>query len=179
VTGSHDYPGGYRDSYTVTGPVTLSDIASFRPTPGTDHMQPNGWMITGLDTNFYALAATHVVNGTLLGEAASVRFTPKAYHWTYGDGSAATSARPGSTWEAQGIADFDPTPTSHVYTARGTYTITLVIDFGAEYRYDGGDWTEIAGTLAIPANPLVATAGDAKTVLVAKDCNANPKGPGC
>src|SRR5690606_27128543 len=32
-------------------PITLADIAAFRPDPGVDHMEPNGWMIVGLDTN--------------------------------------------------------------------------------------------------------------------------------
>jgi hypothetical protein len=170
-----------RDGYgvTATAPVTLSDIASFRPVPGTDHMQPNGWTIIGLSTNFYAVAAVQVQDGTLLGRAASVRFTPRSYHWAYGDGLAATRSVPGGTWRAQGIREFDPTPTSHVFTKRGSYTISLSIDFGAEYRYDGGVWTPIAGVIPLPANPLNITVGDAKTVLVAHDCGSNPRGPGC
>jgi hypothetical protein len=172
-------PSAPRDGYTVTAPITLADIAQFHPTPGTDHMEPNGWMVVGLDTNFYAVAVAQVREGQLLGRSASVRFTPRNYRWTYGDGTSATRATRGSTWAAQGMAEFDPTPTSHVYRAKGTYTIDLTIGFGAEYRYDGGSWIPIAGTLAVPANRLVATAGDAKTVLVAKDCSANPFGPGC
>jgi hypothetical protein len=172
-------PSAPRDSYTVTALVTLADIAQFHPTPGTDHMEPNGWMVVGLDTNFYAVASTQVQEGQLLGRSASVRFTPRTYRWAYGDGSSATRAAKGSTWAAQGIAEFDPTPTSHVYRAKGTYTIDLTVGFRAEYRYDSGGWIPIAGTLAVPANRLVATAGDAKTVLVAKDCSANPFGPGC
>ncbi|MCU1415318.1 MAG: uncharacterized protein JWN80_2658 [Microbacteriaceae bacterium] len=177
--GSHDLPPGYRDGYGVTGPLTLSDLASFTPTAGTDHMQPNGWAVIGVSTNFYAEVSTQVQDGTLLGEPASVRFTPKAFHWNYGDGTVVTRSTKGGTWAAQGITDFDPTATSHVYRAKGDYTITLTIDFGAEYRYAGGDWIAVAGTLAVPANPLSTTAGDAKTVLVSKDCLANPSGPGC
>ncbi|MES2171527.1 MAG: hypothetical protein V4479_12530 [Actinomycetota bacterium] len=176
-TGSHDYP--IRDGYTVTGPLTLADLASFTPTPGTDHMQPNGWAVVGVSTNFYAEVSTQVQDGVLLGQAASVRSTPKAFHWNYGDGTTATRPTKGATWAAQGITEFDPTPTSHIYRAKGDYTITLTIDFGAEYRYAGGDWVAVAGTLAIPANPLTTTVGTAKTVLVSKDCVTNPAGPGC
>ncbi len=178
-TGSHDYPPPIRDGYTVTGPLTLSDLASFTPTPGTDHMQPNGWSVVGVSTNFYAVVSTQVQDGELLGKPASVRFTPKAFRWDYGDGISATRSTKGATWLAQGITEFDPTPTSHIYRAKGSYTITLTIDFGAEYRYAGGDWVAVAGTLPVPANPLTTTAGDAKTVLVSKDCLANPSGPGC
>lgn len=168
-----------RDDYIVSAPVTLSDLVNFRPAPGVDHMEPDGWMIVGLDTNFYATGGTQVQNGLLLGEQASVRFTPVRYHWTYGDGSGASRSTPGGTWRSQSINEFDPTPTSHVYTASGTYYIDLTIDFAAEYRWAGGSWTGIAGTIPVPANRLVATAGGAKTVLVEQECTLNPTGPGC
>ncbi len=163
----------------VVKPITLVDIASFRPDPGIDNMEPNGWMIVGLDTNFYANVGTHVKDGTLLGLPASVRFTPVAWHWAYGDGNSATLATRGNTWAAQGIREFDSTPTSHVYRQPGTYYIDLTIDFSAEYTVAGIPWTRIAGTLPVPANRLVATAGGAKTVLVERECTAHPRGPGC
>jgi hypothetical protein len=172
-------PGSERGAPTVTGPVTLRDLVSFRPAPGVDHMEPDGWMIVGLDTNFYARAGVQVQDGLLLGEPASVRFTPVRYHWTYGDGTAASRSTPGTTWRAQGVREFDATPTSHIYRASGTYYIDLTIDFAVEYRWAGGAWTTIAGTIPVPANRLVATAGGAKTVLVEHECTLNPTGPGC
>ena len=164
---------------TVTSPLTLADIAAFRPIPPVDHMQPSGWTIAGLDTNFYATGGTHVRDGQLLGQPASVRFTPVSWHWAYGDGTYATRGQPGSTWAAQSIPEFDPTPTSHVYATYGTYVIDLDVDYTAEYRYAGGPWIPIAGTLTIPANRLQITVGSAKTVLMNRDCVANPGGPGC
>jgi hypothetical protein len=136
-------------------------------------------MIVGLATNFYSIVGVEIENGQLLGQPASVRFTPISWHWTYGDGKSATRSTAGRTWAAQHIAEFDPTPTSHVYTAEGTYYIDLTITFRAEYRYAGGPWLPVIGTIALPANRLKATAGDAKTVLVGRDCTQNPSGPGC
>ena len=162
-----------------TGAVTISDIAHFKPRPGTDHMQPNGWMVVGLETNFYATVPSELEQGELLGQPARVRFFPVAWHWTYGDGAQATVRSPGGTWSAQGLRDFDPTPTSHPYRAKGTYEIDLDIRFGAEYQYAGSGWTPVAGTIDVPANRLRAVAGDAKTVLVNHDCLVNPNGPGC
>ena len=101
-----------RDGWDVVAPVTLVDIASFRPASATHHMQPNGWTIAGLPTNFYARTGTQIVPGTLLGRPAEVRFTPVQYYWDYGDGSSATRSRPGGTWAALGVAEFDVTPTS-------------------------------------------------------------------
>lgn len=163
---------------TITSPVTLRDIASFRPTASVSHSQPNGWTIAGLDTNFYATGAQHVVDGVLLGQPASVRFTPVAWNWTYGDGHTATRDVPGAPWPSR-ADEFNPTPTSHIYRERATFTITLAVDYAAEYRYAGGPWVPIAGTLRVPANDLTLTVGSAKTVLVNENCNQNPRGPGC
>jgi hypothetical protein len=174
-----DNGGWSRDPFLITAPLTLADIAHFRPNPGVDHMEPNGWMVVGLDTNFFSTGGVQVHDGELLGRPASVHFTPVAWHWTYGDGHSVSRGAPGSAWAAQGIREFDPTTTSHVYRRAGTYYIDLTIDFRAEYRYADGPWIPIAGVLPVPANRLVATAGSAKTVLVERECTVNPDGPGC
>ena len=163
----------------ATPAVTITDLKNFPASPGTDHMEPPGWMIVGLDTNFYSQVGVQVVEGILLGQPASVRFTPVSWRWAYGDGTSAVRATPGATWAAQGIPEFDPTATSHVYTSAGTYFIDLSITFLADYRFAGGNWTRVTGTLTLPANRLEATAGGAKTVLVNRDCAQNPSGPGC
>ncbi|WP_231601154.1 PKD domain-containing protein [Salinibacterium sp. SWN167] len=167
------------DADGETGPITISDIASFRPQAPAAGMQPNQWMIVGLDTNFYATTSAHVVDGTLFGGTAQVRFTPIAYNWDYGDGSTATTSNPGKTWDKYRITEFDPTPASHVYEEPGNYTITLAVTYAAEYRVAGSSWQNVVGTLTIIAPPLTATAGHATTVLVDQDCIANPTGIGC
>ncbi|MCC6269840.1 MAG: hypothetical protein IT190_01035 [Microbacteriaceae bacterium] len=174
-------PAVVRDNYTVTMPVTLSDVARFRPNPGIDLMEPNGWMIVGLSTNFYAHATQHIKAGTLLGGPASVRFTPVRYAWTYGDGATRTTSTPGATWAAQRINEFDATPTSHIYRAPGRYVIDLTIGYAPEYRLESStEWIPVSGLVWVPANRLVAVAsGGAKTVLVEDECTINPSGPGC
>ena len=142
-------------------------------------MEPNGWVVPGLDANFYSVVGQQLVNGTLLGQPATVRFTPVAWHWNYGDGSAAVRATKGATWASQGLHDFDRTPTSHVYAAEGEYVIRLTIDFRAEYRFASTGFIPIAGIINLPANDLHVTVTGAKTVLVDRDCVANPAGPGC
>ncbi|MDJ0334529.1 hypothetical protein QMG83_04765 [Salinibacterium sp. G-O1] len=177
--------GVFRDPFTITmvppatQPITLADIASFRPTTGISGMEPNGWMIVGLDTNFYSTATTQVVDGALLGQPASVRFTPVGWRWSYGDGAAATLRTPGAPWAALGVAEFSATSGSHVYRAPGTYVIDLTVIYEAEYRFGAGGWTQISGTLGLPSNRLTATAGSASTVLVERECTVNPHGPGC
>jgi hypothetical protein len=159
--------------------VQLSDLVSFRPTTPVAAMEPRGWMVVGLDTNFIARSAVEVQSGLLLGYQADVRFRPARYAWSYGDGTSAVTSTAGATWHELGLPEFSKTGTSHVYRAGGTYTIELRVGFTAEYRFGGSPWRVISGTLFVPANRLTALAGEATTVLVARDCTGNPSGPGC
>lgn len=167
-----------RDEYDVIL-ITLDDIARFRPTPGIQRMEPDGWVVVDLPANIYSIVDRQVVPGELLGQPADVRFTPVAWHWDYGDGTTRTLGTKGGTWAGLGLREFDATPTSHVYRAAGSYTIRLRIGYRAEYRIAGGPFVPIAGTLTLPANELHITAGGAKTVLVDRDCTVAPRGPGC
>jgi hypothetical protein len=168
----------------ATPALTLRDLASFRPAPGRQQMEPNGWVVPGLDANFYAIVNEQLVPGTLLGQPATVRFTPVGYHWNYGDGGVAVRSTKGGTWAQLGFADFAQTPTSHVYASEGEYVIRLTIDFRAEYKFGGGGsgggaFLPVAGRINLLANDLRVTVSGAKTVLVDHDCIANPSGPGC
>ncbi|MBX9718356.1 MAG: hypothetical protein K2X36_05880 [Microbacteriaceae bacterium] len=167
------------DPVAATPSVTLTDIAFFRPQAAVQYMQPDGWMVVGLPTNFVAVIERHIVAGTLLGAPAEVRFTPVAFRWRYGDGDAARLTTTGLSWQALGLGEFDATPTSHVYRASGTYVIELDVEYTAEYRFAGGAWRALEGVIVLPANDLVATAGGAVTVLVDRDCASAPAGPGC
>ena len=142
-------------------------------------MEPDGWMVVGLDTNFYATVESGIQTGLLLDLPASVRFTAERYRWSYGDGGSATRSTRGSSWAASGVGEFDHTATSHVYRMAGTYSIDLTIDYSAEYQYAGGPWVSILGTIPVATNRLAAAAGAANTVLVGHDCAQHPSGPGC
>lgn len=159
--------------------LTMSDIVNFKPIIPSQGMEPDGWMATGLPTNFFAEASVHTRSGPLLGFPAEVRFTPVRYRWDYGDGSTGSSATGGATWAEQNLPEFSITATSHTYRSSGTYVIALTVDYAAEYRFAAQPWRSIGGTLAVPANPISARAGTAKTVLVDRECTRNPSGPGC
>lgn len=162
---------------TVTAPVTLADIAAFRPSTASHGMQPDGWAVIGLPTNFYSSGSAVIDTGTLLGQPAEVRFTPVGWSWNYGDGSSSTTATPGRRWTAS--TEFSPSATTHVFEQRGTYTITLTVQYRAEWRVAGGPWVAVSGILSLPAPPQQVLVTGARTVLVDEDCVANPAGPGC
>lgn len=155
--------------------VTMSDIAAFRPTAASHGMEPNGWAVIGLPANFFSSGSPVIRSGTLLGGPAEVRFTPVSWSWDYGDGSRRTTATPGRAWRTE----FDETATTHVFEQRGTYVVTLVVQYRAEWRVAGGPWVPVSGILSLPAPPQRVLVIGARTVLVDKDCNENPVGPGC
>ncbi len=159
------------------GSPTITDIADFPVSVATVHNQPEGWGVVGKPTNFYTEGGAHEVTGTLLGQPATVRFTPVAWHWDYGDGVTNTTDTGGRRWTKE--KQFRPTPTSHEYEEKADYTITTFIDYVAEYRFAGGPWIRVDGGLRVRANDLDIITWRVKTVLVAHDCIEDPKGIGC
>jgi hypothetical protein len=159
--------------------VRVRDLVSIPAAPPVQGMEPDGWLVVGTPTNFFASASTHTSSGSLLGAPAEVRFTPVGYTWDYGDGSTGTSSGGGASWAALGLAEFSETSTSHVFESSGTLTIGLSVSYAAEYRFAGGEWRTVEGLLEVPGEPMTAIADRAGTVLVAEACAANPTGPGC
>lgn len=160
-------------------PITLADLANFVPQAASLSSQPRGWTVVNLNTNFIAGASTHVVAGSLFGRATEVRFTPHAYDWNYGDGGTQTTGVPGARWDSLGLREFAPTATSHVYAAVGTYSTTVSVRYGAEYRVGGGSWIPVAGEVSSAATAAVTIAQSADTVLVARECTAGRTAAGC
>lgn len=159
--------------------VSLSDLANFKPSAPVASMEPDGWTIVGLDTNFVAGAEAHVLSGELLGLPAQVRFTPDSYRWTFGDGISKTTKSSGATWDELAVDEFSATATSHVFRSSGEYTVGLEVSYSAEYRFAGLNWRAIAGTVPAAGNRLTVMVVEAKTVLVARDCIVDPAGLGC
>ena len=159
--------------------IRVSDLQNFPAPIAPTGMEPNGWAIVGLAANFWTGASTHISDGLLLGQPAQVLFTPIGFHWSFGDGSTASSATGGASWEALGLAEFTTTDTSHKYTAKGTYSVVLTIDYHADYSFGDQGWRPVDGIVTVPSAPFTVMAANESTVLVAEDCLANPRGPGC
>jgi len=181
-----------RDLYTVTGPleeldaalegrgpVTVADLVNFRPTVATHLSEPNGWSIVGLNTNFFTGTKVQVQDDVLLGIPASVRFTPVAFSWSYGDGDSVTSVTGGASWAELGLDEFDATGTSHPYPRPGVYQVDLSTAFAAEYRFGDSEWIAIEGTVSAESERLRIRASEASLVLVERDCTRRPSAPGC
>ena len=161
-------------------PVTIRDVASFAPAAPTVTTEPAAWGVRGLHTNVIAGASGHTRTGTLLGQVAEVNFIPVGFTFDYGDGDTTTTRTGGSTWAALGLAEFSKTPTSHRYTTVGTKTITVEVEYAAEYRIGDSGWLPVVGTLSIPTEePHTVQIVRNSTVGVDKPCRPGKPAIGC
>ena len=167
-------------NYTVvTIPdVTLADLVSFVPARPSLTGEPAGIGVVGMPTNLVAAASAQQIPGRIFDYDVVVRFTPAAYRFDHGDGTSATSTSGGASWTALGQAEFTPTPTSHVYTARGTYSVGVTVLYSAAVNFGGG-WRPVAGYVEATTAGYGVRVVEVHTALVDKTCIENPSGPGC
>ena len=168
---------GFRATLVNITP-TLTDVASFAPASVPVVDEPDGIGIVGMPMNFVAATDTHQSTGALFGLPVTVRFTPDSVLFTYGDGDTRTAPTGGHTWVQLGLAQFSPTPTSHTYTERGTYTASAVARYTAEVDFGEG-WITVPGLLEIPTTATTVSIVEVRTALVDRTCLEDPHGPGC
>lgn len=161
----------------VADPITLSDLAAFRPLVGELVVQPDGWGVVGTPTNFYATAETHTMSGELFDVPIEVRWTPTSYVFDYGDGTSETSTASGTPWRGP-EESWTETTTSHTYASRDDVTASLTVVFTAEVDAGGG-WFPVPGTLPVAAPSVAVKIFEVGTVLTNGDCMANPMAAGC
>lgn len=158
-------------------PITMSDLAAFRPLVGELVVEPDGWGVVGTPTNFYATAETHTMSGELFDVPIEVRWTPTSYVFDYGDGTSETSTASGTAWHGPEEA-WTETATSHTYASRDDVTASLTVAFTAEVDAGGG-WFPVPGTLSVAAPSVAVKIFEVGTVLTNGDCMANPMAAGC
>ncbi len=161
-------------------PVTIRDVASFAPAAPTVTTEPAAWGVRGLHSNVIAGASGHTRTGTLLGQVAEVNFIPVGFTFDYGDDDTTTTRTGGSSWATLGLAEFSKTATSHRYTTVGTKTITVEVEYAAEYRIGDSGWLPVVGTLSIPTEePHTVQIVRNSTVGVDKPCRPGKPAIGC
>lgn len=161
----------------VPDPITMSDLAAFRPLVGELIVEPDGWGVVGTPTNFYATAETHTMSGELFDVPIEVRWTPTSYVFHYGDGTLETSDASGTPWRGT-EESWTETSTSHTYASREDVTASLTVVFTAEVDAGGG-WFPVPGTLPVAAPSVPVKLFEVGTVLTDGDCMANPMAAGC
>jgi len=158
--------------------ISITDLARFAPGGTAITGEPDNVGVAGLPTNFVATASEQTVQADLFGFPVSVRFTPAAYDFTFGDGSSQTSTTGGTSWADLGQAQFTPTGTSHTYRERGSYPARVDVRYTAEVDFGVG-WFPISGQVTSTGAPQEIRIFEAHTALVAHTCAQAPSSPGC
>jgi len=158
--------------------ATIQDVAVYAPDPPNLTGEPGGMGVVGMPTNFVVDAAPHTVDGEIFDIPVTVRFTPVSYLFHYGDSTTRETTTPGTDWADLGAPQFTATPTSHSYTAVGTYDAHVDIRYAAEGDAGFG-WFPIAGILDVSTDAVPIRIVDVETALVEQTCAEDPDGPGC
>lgn len=158
--------------------VTLADLASFRPATPEFAGEPAGFGVVRMPTNFVAAASAQDIPGVLLGYPVTVRFTPVAYVFSYGDGQSLRTATGGVAWAASGSPQFTPTDTSHAYQERGVYLSSVATEYSAAVDFGAG-WRAVDGVVTARTGDYPVQVVEARTALVERTCAEDPRGPGC
>ncbi len=66
-----------------------------------------------------------------------------------------------------------------MYPSVGDRQVSLTIAYSPSYRFDGGGWQQIPGTLPVQVGPLTIRVLQGSTVLVGGACGERDAGPGC
>ena len=169
------------ENYVVAGPpdVTLADLASFRPAQPMLGGEPAGFGVIGMPTNLLASASEQRIPGTVLGWDVTVRFVPVAYVFDNGDGTTTRASTGGASWTALGQGQFTPTATSHAYRARGTYPVSVTVEYEASVDFGSGTWRTVPGVVRAEATGYGVRVVEVRTALVDRTCVEDPTGPGC
>lgn len=154
--------------------ITEEEFQNYDIPPSVIHMSPDGWGVTRNKTVFYADAGVKTIDMTILGYAVTVKATPVAYAWDFGDGTEARTTSPGSP----PVEGQEPS-LYHVYGEKGTYEVNLTTYYTGMFQVDGGPWLVIEGQAAIASDPLEADIYRYHRYLVDEACNENPNGPDC
>jgi len=159
--------------------MTLRDLAAFVPANPLISAEPNGWGLSGLPVNFVGGSTVHTRDGKLFGAPAQVRFLPRTFRWSYGDGAVNSTVRPGFSWRVLGLPDFSPTATSHTFARSGRYVVGVRVSFAVEYRVGQAAWRSVAGSLVRSAQISVLVTNAGTPLLVSGACVAARLSPGC
>jgi len=161
-----------------TTPATGSaanGAANFSPDESSAAVSPSNNLSEGQTATFFSDPKVHFRLGSVLGQAAEVRFSPIAATWTFGDGSTASGAR-----------------AAHIFGA-GNYSVEVTITYAVSYRFAGQlSWVADPGQIEMPASVFVSV-GDsgnleappepstqaATPYLVSANCLANSRALGC
>lgn len=141
--------------------MTQADFQRLPLPAGVSSVQPaSGEVLVDMPTNTFAEAEPVELETDLLGFPVTVRATPVAYTWDYGDGTVVgPTSDPGAPWPDLRV--------THTYASAGTYAITLTTHYEGEYSVLDGPFLPVDGQAEVTSEPQDVVTYQGRNVPVA------------
>ena len=121
-------------------------------------IQPGGRTLVNVDTIFYTDPAHLRRTVTLLGHSVRLDAAPVRYTWVHGDGTRASTSKPGRPFPAKDV--------THQYRQPGDNLRARVdTTYRVRYSVDGGGWATLGETLTAPGPATTLDVDEATPVL--------------
>ncbi|MET0821025.1 MAG: hypothetical protein ABWY58_08665 [Aeromicrobium sp.] len=121
-------------------------------------VQPGGDTLVNVPTIFYADPQPFERSVRLLDFDVDLVAEPVSYEWVHGDGTTATTDRPGRPYPAMDVVHRYVEPADDVQAR-------VDVTYRVRFRVDGGPWQTIAQTLLASGPPAVLDVDEAAPVL--------------
>ena len=121
-------------------------------------IQPDGETLVNVETIFYTEPTTMRRTVALLGHSVRLVCTPERYTWVHGDGTTASTGRPGRPYPAKDVTHRYQRPDSDLRARVDT-------TYSVRYSVDGGSWTDLAEPLTAPGPSTTIDVDEAVPVL--------------
>jgi len=107
---------------------------------------PDGRTLVNFDTNFYTETQAFDRTVTLLGQRVDLHIVPSAFGWRFGDGDSVTTAEPGAPYPHLDV--------THSYLKKGRVAPSVDTTYTAQFRVNGGGWSDVPGQVTVPGAPV-------------------------
>ncbi|MGA8988746.1 MAG: hypothetical protein WB461_12070 [Aeromicrobium sp.] len=113
------------------------------------HIQPREETLVNVPTILYTVPRAFDRSINLLGFAIDLTADPMSFHWVHGDGTTATTNRPGAPYPGMDVTHRYRVPAKSVHPR-------VDVTYRVRYRVDGGAWQTVGQTLQAsgPASTL-------------------------
>ncbi|KAA1376089.1 hypothetical protein [Aeromicrobium fastidiosum] len=121
-------------------------------------VQPGDQTLVNVDTIFYAEPQPFERTVRLLDFDVDLVAEPESYQWVHGDGTTATTTRPGRPYPATDVVHRYDEPADDLQAR-------VDVTYRVRFRVDGGPWQTIGQTLLAPGPAAVLDVDEAAPVL--------------
>lgn len=122
------------------------------------HIQPDGQTLVNVDTIFYTEPTTLRQTVILIGRTVRVIAEPIRYTWVHGDGTSASTGRPGRPYPAKDVTHRYQQPADDLRARVNT-------TYRVRYRVAGSGWATLDETLTAPGPSTAVDVDEAVPVL--------------